>query len=213
MTPRTLRIAAAMGVLLPALLSGATAVAQTLSDAWEVIGTVEAVIGDTPASMVSARRLDTGEATVMRRTEKDGEVISIGAMTVDDQGEPGLPILSLKLGPFTAALPETVTIDLRDAEGVMMANEHSETDAVLTDISLSADGILSFGFEAELMVMAPTPDGGYTPLAGAVGQQITGRFEGPLPPAETPVDETPAAETPPAGTPSKEMQPASPPDE
>jgi len=209
MIHRALLVAAATGVL----LTSAAAVAQTLSDAWEVIGTVEAMIGDTPASMVSARRLDTGEATVMRRTETDGEVISIGAMTVDERGEPGLPILTLKLGPFTATLPETVTIDLRDAEGVMMANEHSETDAVLTDISLSADGMLSFGFEAELMVMAPAADGGYTPLAGAVAQQITGRFEGPLPPAETPVDETPAAKKPSPDTPSEKMPPASPPDE
>lgn len=186
MIHRALLVAAAMGACFPVLMAAAVAVAQPLSDAWDVIGTVEGTLDDAPVTMVSARRIDTGEATVMRKTTADGQVISIGAMTVGQGGEPGLPILTLKLGPFTGDAPETVAIDLRDAERVLMANEHSETDAVLTDIRLSADGTLSFGFEAELMVMAPSADGGYTPLAGAVGQQITGRFDGHLPPAESP---------------------------
>jgi hypothetical protein len=192
MIHRALLVVAAMGVCFPVLMAAAAAVAQPLSDAWEVIGTVEGLLDETPVTMVSARRIDTGEATVMRKLTGDGQVISIGAMTVDQKGEPDLPILTLKLGPFTGDAPETVAIDLRDAERVMMANEHSETDAVLTDISLKADGTLSFGFEAELMVMAPSADGGYTPLAGAVGQQITGRFEGQLPPAEMPPEGVPA---------------------
>jgi hypothetical protein len=200
MIHRALLVAAATSLCLPILITSAPAAAQTLSDAWEVIGTVEAVLDDAPVRMVSARRLDTGEATALRQITENGQVISIGAMTVDEAGEPGLPILTLKLGPFVGDLPDAVTIDLRDAEGVMMANEHSETDAVLTDISLSEDGALSFGFEAELMVMAPSADGGYTPLAGAVGHRTTGRFDGGLPPANIPPANIPPAETPPGET-------------
>ena len=195
MIHRVLLVAAAMGVSFPVLMAAHAAVAQPLSDAWEVIGTVEGLLDETAVTMVSARRIDTGEATVMRKITSDGQVISIGAMTVGQGGEPGLPILTLKLGPFTGDAPETVAIDLRDAERVLMANEHSETDAVLTDISLLADGTLSFGFEAELVVMAPSADGGYTPLAGAVGQMITGRFDGQLPPVEVPA-EVPAGAVP-----------------
>lgn len=169
---------------LACLIAAATCLpagAQGLSEAWEVIGTVEATIDDTPATFHAARRIDTGEATVMETDGPDGNVITIGAMTPDAAGEPGLPILTLRIQAGKAGLPATLDIDLREAERVLMANDHSETDAVIEDLALDATGALSFSFQAELMVMAPNPDGSFAPLPGAVGDQISGQFVGRLP--------------------------------
>jgi hypothetical protein len=169
---------------LACLIAAATSLpagAQGLSEAWEVIGTVEAMIDDTPVTFHAARRIDTGEATVMETGDADGHIITIGAMTPDAAGEPGLPILTLRLEAGHAGLPAALDIDLREAERVLMANEHSETDAVIEDLTLDEDGALSFSFQAELMVMAPNPDGSFAPLPGAVGDQISGRFTGRLP--------------------------------
>ncbi|MGI1661289.1 hypothetical protein ACRDNQ_03525 [Palleronia sp. KMU-117] len=157
------------------------AAAQDLSDDWEVIGTVEAMIDDAPMTFFAARRIDTGEATVIETPGTDGRIITIGAMTPDQAGEPGLPILTLKLHADRAGFPAMLEIDLREAERVLMANDHSETDALLEDLRIDADGGLSFAFQAELMVMAPNADGSFAPLPGAVGDLISGRFDGRLP--------------------------------
>jgi hypothetical protein len=170
-----------LGAGLAALAVGAMAFAQPLSQGWEVLGTVEATIGDTPATFLAVRRTDTGETTLRETRGEAGHEIAIGAMTPGANGEPGLPILSLRLGPVDGIAPAHLAIDLREAERVLMANEWSETDAVLSDLSLLPDGTLGFAFEAELIVMTPSPDGGYVPLHGAVGQKIAGRFDGRLP--------------------------------
>lgn len=170
-----------LGVVLSVFCAAPFAGAQPLSDAWEVLGTVEATIGEAPATMVAARRIDTGEATVMVEETDKGRLISIAAMTPDAAGAPGLPLLTLKLGPFRGPVPDTLAIDLREAERVLMAADQSESKAVLTDVQLAPDGTLSFAFEADLVVMVPDAEGGFVPLAGAVGQMITGRFHGHVP--------------------------------
>jgi hypothetical protein len=157
------------------------ALAQGLSKDWEVLGTVEVIFDDGPATLYAARRIETGEAMVMESEGPEGKVISIGAVMPDANGEPGVPILTLKLGPYRGGIPTTISLDLREADRVLMAGDESETKAALSRIRLSPAGDLSFDFTAELVVMAPSEDGTHAPLAGAVGEHIEGRFEGRLP--------------------------------
>lgn len=169
------------GILFVALVAATATIARNLGEGWKVLGTVEARLGDTPVTLVAGIRLETGEATMIETYDLHGHVVTIGAMTPNSSGEPGLPILTLKLGPIEDGLPPALALDLREAERVLMANEWSETDAVLSEFFLSPDGRIGFSFAAELMVMTPSPDGGYVPLPGAVGQTIEGRFDGRLP--------------------------------
>jgi hypothetical protein len=157
------------------------ALAEGLSEGWEVLGTVEVTFDDGPATLYAARRIETGEVTVIESEDADGKVISIGAMTPDATGEPGVPILTLKLGPYRGGIPTTIALDLREADRVLMAGGDSETKAALSRIRLSPAGELSFHFTAELVVMAPSADRTHAPLPGAVGEHIEGRFEGRLP--------------------------------
>lgn len=155
--------------------------AQGLSDDWEVLGTVEVVFDHGPATLYAARRVATGEATVTETEGPAGKVISIGAAMPDANGEPGVPILTLTLGPYRGGIPLTLSVDLREADRVLMAGGDSETTAALSRIRLTPAGELSFDFTAELVVMAPSADGTHAPLPGAVGERIEGRFEGRLP--------------------------------
>ena len=169
------------GILFAGLALACAASAQTLGEGWEVLGTVEARLGDIPATLFAVVKLDSGDATVMETDDVHGYSVTIGAMTLNASGEPGLPILTLRLGPIEDGVPPALALDLREAERVLMANEWSETDSALSDFALRPDGTLSFSFAAELVVMTPSPDGGYVPLHGAVGQTIEGRFDGRLP--------------------------------
>lgn len=169
------------GILLVALVTASVAAADTLGEGWKVIGTVEATLGETPVTLVAAVKLDTGEATMIETDDAHGHMVTIGAVTPNPSGEPGLPLLTLKLGPIETGRPPALALDLREAERVQMANEWSETDATLSDFVLLPDGTLSFFFAAELVVMTQSPDGGFVPLPGAVGQMISGRFDGRLP--------------------------------
>jgi hypothetical protein len=181
MTLRNARAPLAAGLLFVALALGFAAGARNLGNGWEVLGTVEATLGDMPVTLVSGVKLDTGEATMIETEDARGRMVTIGAMTPGASGEPGLPILTLKLGPIEDGLYPALALDLREAERVLMANEWSETDATLSDFVLLPDGTLSFSFAAELVVMTQSPDGGFVPLHGAVGQTIEGRFDGRLP--------------------------------
>ena len=157
------------------------ALAQGLSKDWEVLGTVEVQFDHGPATLYAARRIETGEAMVMESEGPEGRVITIGAVMPDASGEPGVPILTLTLGPYRGGIPLTLSLDLREADRVLMAGSDSETTAVLSRIRLTPAGELSFDFSAELAVMAPNADGTHAPLPGAVGEHIEGRFEGRLP--------------------------------
>jgi hypothetical protein len=169
------------GAALALALGLGPALAEGLSADWEVLGTVEVEFDDGPATLYAARRIATGEATVMESEGPEGRVISIGAAMPDANGEPGVPILTLKLGPYRGGIPLTVALDLREADRVLMAGGDSEAKAAITRIRLTPAGELSFDFTADLVVMAPSADGTHAPLAGAVGERIEGRFEGRLP--------------------------------
>jgi hypothetical protein len=169
------------GAAMALALGVGPALAEGLSAEWEVLGTVEVEFDDGPATLYAARRIATGEATVMESEGPEGKVISIGAVMPDANGEPGVPILTLKLGPYRGGIPITVAVDLREADRVLMAGGDSETTAAISRIRLTPAGELSFDFTADLVVMAPSADGTHAPLPGAVGERIEGRFEGRLP--------------------------------
>lgn len=163
-----------------AVTSGAAA-AEELAEHWEILGTFTVTLDEEETRLYAVRNTDTGDATLSRDNYSGAQVIQVTGVKPNDDGEPGVPILTATLGPYLGELPEEVSIDLREADRVLMANIDSETSATLNAVSLDDEGNLSFVFEAELAVMTPTADGAFEPAAGAVPTMVTGSFEGRLP--------------------------------
>ena len=161
-------------------LAGA-GVAQDLASNWEILGTFTVTMDDEETELYAVRDTETGNATLSRQSENGAELIQITGVTPNDDGQPGVPILTVTLGPYVGKNPFGISVDLREADRVLMANRTIETEAVLNSVALDDAGNLSFAFAAELSVMTPLADGGFETAAGAVPASISGTFVGRVP--------------------------------
>lgn len=178
--------------LLPVLLMAGIACAgqlgaQELSAGWQVLGTFRITLDDTDMVLHAVREVETGNTTLKRDDEGALSTLQIGGVSSTPDGTPGVPILTITLGPFwrnapdRSLSPSDITVDLREADRVLMATPESETAATLNAVELHEDGSLNFTFEAELAVMAASSEGGFEPAAGLVPARIVGSFSGRMP--------------------------------
>jgi len=155
--------------------------AQPLSENWQVLGTFEVSVDAEELALHAVADSATGAATLSRDSHGEYEVIQITGLVPGPGGEPGVPILTVTLGPYLGDVPEEITLEYREADRVLMASIDSETEAVLHEVTISPEGEIAFSFEGELAVMTPLPEGGFEPTAGAMAVAISGRFSGVLP--------------------------------
>jgi len=155
--------------------------AQDLSDRWDVVGTYTVAVADESLQLFAVVDTESGSGTLSHDIYGGYEVIQVTGVAADQNGEPGVPILTVTLGPYSGEIPQDISVEFREADRVLMANIDSETSATLDEVRLTEHGGLEFSFSAELAVMTPTADGAFEPAAGAVPTMISGSFVGTLP--------------------------------
>ncbi len=161
--------------------AAAVASAQGLGEGWTVLGEYTVMIGKDTKSLYAVEDSESGNRTMSDDDYGGFRVLQITGVAPGPEGNPGVPILTVTIGPWSGETPDEVAIEYREADRVLMANIDSESEPVLSEFALENDGTLTFAFEGDLAVMTPTSDGAFEPVPGAVSTMISGTFTGILP--------------------------------
>lgn len=155
------------------VLLATAAAAQFLAQGWTETGKLELTVNNEPLRFVSLIAPD-GSSSVSVTEDGDLTTISIDAATLNQRGEPGLPVVSIVIGPFDGErFPGEARFLLNTGDGMLVADGEAAPPLRLSFPRL-AGGKLTFSFSGEA-VLGGEAAGLPTPF------RVSGRYAGTIP--------------------------------